>query len=128
MLAPSFDEVIQIKGERVTQAQITAFQNAVRASSSGMPPSFPTVFRAAEFKFLDRLNANMRHLLHTEQEYAYLQPLVAGDEPLFSTRFTSHRERRGTHFMTLATEISCAGVVKIIATTSFVIRGEGEAK
>jgi len=122
MLPADFEHVIEVKLPRVTEAQINAFRVATRTTYSGTPPTFATLFRDAEWKWLDRLKINMRDLLHSDQEYHYLQPLKAGDEPVVATKMKSHRERRGMHFFTLETVISCNGVPKILAQTGFVVR------
>ena len=90
----------------------------------GTPPTFPTVFRAAEFRWLDRLKLEMRHLLHTDQQYQYVRPLRKGDAPTISTRLTEYRKRRGMLFVTLESEIRCDGELAVLARSAFVVRQE----
>ena len=107
----------------LTIEQVIAFRHATKSFySSKIPPTFSTVFRKAEFQFLERCDVDMRLLLHVEQAYEYLSELQVGDMPVITTKIQTARERRGMYFFTLQTEVSCAGKLRVRSTTQFVIR------
>ncbi len=106
----------------LTLESVERFRRAVLATSAGVPPTLPTIFRTTEFGWLSKLNVDLRKLLHTDQEYEYLEPLVSGDELTACTCVESVRERKGMKLVVLKTDLSCAGKVCIIARSTFVIR------
>ncbi len=128
MLQKSFsDTPIVFRADPVTLNQIENFAAATMAEHYfGLPLTFPTIFRAAEFKWLDRLKFDMRELLHTDQEYEYIAPLKEGDVPTIYTKITDFRERRGMTFVQLESEVRCEEKLVIIARSSFVVRGKAQ--
>jgi hypothetical protein len=117
-------EVIEVKNGPLTQEGIAAFLRATRSECvTGMPPTFPTVYRQSEFAWLHKLNIDMRNLLHTDQEYEYLVPLRQGDMPVVQSKIVDARERSGLLFIVLETIIRCQDVLKIRCWTTFVLRG-----
>ena len=119
------NEVIARGAEKISPQSVDQFRYAVNAKATGFPPTYATLYRHTEFDWLARLGLKLENVLHTEQEYEYLEPLSFGDEPHIETRVASHRERRGMHFLTLESKILCGAAPKVIARSSFVIRGEG---
>ncbi len=114
---------IVFRADPVTHEHIQAFAGATSSEHfQGTPLTFPTVYRAAEFKWMDRLKIDLRGLLHTDQEYEYLAPLRAGDVPTVSTRVTDFRERRGITLVVLESEVRCEEKLVLIARSSFVVR------
>lgn len=112
----------------VSEDHLRRFEQATLTTRRDTPPlTFPTVYRATEFQWLDRLNIDMHRLLHTDQEYEYVEPLKEGDCPVVSTRIRDYRERRGMLFVTLESEIRANGVLKIRSYSAFVVRNEPEA-
>jgi len=84
---------------------------AFRASfgiDSGVPPTFPT---AAEFTVLPgvlddpRLGLDFTRVVHGTQGYEYVRPLREGESLEVRTRIESIRQRGGTGFMTIATDL-----------------------
>ena len=121
-------EPITLQLEPITRAQIESFARATRSEHySDTPATYPTVFRWTEFRWLERLKLDLKGLLHTEQEYEYLQPLKQGDAPFVSTRLAEHRERRGMVFIDLESDVKVDGRTVVITRSSFVIRTEGGA-
>lgn len=120
------NEVIEMTLEPVTEAQIASFRHAVRSVSPSLPPTFLTRFREPEFRWLEKLKVDLRGLLHTDQEYAYVAPLAVGDVPLVSAKLVRFRERQGTTFITVETTLTCDGATKATSTANFVVRPVGE--
>jgi acyl-CoA thioesterase FadM len=129
MLQKSFTETpIVFRAAPVTPKQIENFALATTSEHySGFPLTFATIFRAAEFMWLDRLKFDMRELLHTDQEYEYIGSLKEGDVPTIYTRITDFRERRGMTFVILESEVRCDEKLVILARSSFVVRKAQEA-
>lgn len=112
----------------ITAERIHAFGHATRSEHFvDSPPTYPTTFRSTEFEWLDILKIDLHHLLHTEQEYEYLQPLREGDVPVVTTRVTEHRERRGLLFVVLETEVHVQEKLVVTTRSSFVVRSGDSA-
>lgn len=122
-------EPISFSLSPITEKQVSDFRNATGTRfTSGVPVTFPTMFRKAEFQFLDLCEVDMRQLLHVDQEYEYVSPVEVGDVLDVSTKIESVRERRGMYFFTLKTEISAGKKMKVISITQFVVRPDGVSK
>lgn len=110
----------------LSDAVVTAFRKATRTEyAQSIPPTFPTCFRKAEFDWLDRIQVDMRTLLHTEQEYEYLVPLTIGDKLSVTTSVESCRERRGMTFIVLLSQAFRGDIEMIRSHTTFVLRTGG---
>lgn len=111
----------------LTEAEVRLFCEATRSTHCvGVPPTFATIFRKAEFQWLSHMKVDMRNLLHTEQEYEYFEPLEVGDKLSITTSIQDWKERRGMVFTTLASEVCCEGKVKVRSSTSFVLRNQNQ--
>lgn len=111
----------------ITREGIRAFADATHSLYFvASPPTLPTIFRSTEFLWLDILKVDLHHLLHTEQEYEYLEPLREGDVPVVSTRVSEHRERRGLLFVELESDVRVHNKRILVARSSFVVR-KGES-
>lgn len=116
------DDVIRYQLEPLQASHIDAFRKATRTTHfQGMPPTFVTYFRWAEFQWLERLKVNMRHLLHTGQEYEYRGTFQPGDRPEIVTRIVEIRERRGMKFVNAESEVRVNGEIRVVSHTSFVV-------
>src|SRR5262245_43587839 len=104
----------------LSSSVISAFREATLARYSvGVPPTFATCFREAEFAWLERLKVDMRTLLHTDQEYEYLEPLAEGERLEITTSVDSCKERKGLVFFLLRSEVRSGATVKIRSNTTF---------
>ncbi|MBY0372146.1 MaoC family dehydratase N-terminal domain-containing protein [bacterium] len=128
MLQKSFEEApIVFRADPLTRNQIEKFAQATCSEHyADSPLTLPTILRAAEFKWLERLKIDMRELLHTDQEYEFVDGLREGDVPVVYTRITERRERRGMTFVVLESEVRCDERVAVVARSSFVIRSSSE--
>ena len=116
-------EPITFEAGPLTEVHLKEFREATSTEfTPGFPPTYATVFRKAEFDFLDRFKVDMRLLLHVDQEYIYLVALRIGDTLNITTSVGEIRERRGMHFVTLHTDFVCKGEAKIRSNTTFVVR------
>lgn len=119
------EEPIVFRPDPVTKEQIARFVSATHSEHYSVTPlTFPTIFRAAEFKWLDRLHLELRELLHTDQEYEYFAPFVEGDHPTVITKVGEVKERRGMTFILMVSEVRCRDTLIAIARSSFVIRSQ----
>jgi acyl dehydratase len=59
------------------------------------PPTFPTVFGFEGERVFQGLDINFARLLHGEQEYEYLKPIMAGDTISFSTKIIDVDQKQG---------------------------------
>lgn len=127
-LSAVHEEAISMNFGPITSEHIKLFASAtVSENYVATPLTFPTIFRATEFRWLDRLQLDMRQLLHTEQEYEYIAPLREGDTLLITTRMTGWRQRKGLLFVTMESDVTCIGKTVIKATSAFVVRQDNEA-
>ncbi len=96
--------------EKAAAERIANFRRAVGASPGpSAPPTFMTTLRAGEFTIFQRLGIPLSSLLHAEQQYRLIEPIVAGDDLEFSTVLSNVLEKRGAagalRFLTLDTEV-----------------------
>ncbi len=117
---------ITLSMEAITTETVQAFAEATLSEHfKTIPPSFATRFRKAEFEWLTRMQVDMRTLLHIEQEYEFVSPLVVGDPVEVSTKIAQWKERKSMTFVTLETTISAQGKVKIKSITTFLLQTGG---
>jgi len=103
--------------------EVTAFREATLSSHCpGIPPTWATLYRQCEFRWLARLEVDLQHLLHVDQEYEYLEPLAEGERPRVETRLVEQRERRGLLLLAFESVISVGGRPKVRARTGFFVR------
>ena len=87
--------------------RVAAFREVV-GQETGVPP---TIVTAAEFSvFPDvigdpALGLDFSRVVHGSQEYVYERPLVEGETVTVRARIASIRERAGTGFLTIVTEL-----------------------
>lgn len=116
-------ECFEFTAPAITAEDVHAFRHATRTENgTGMPLTFPTIYRRAEFQWLDHMKVDMRTLLHTEQVYHYHSSLKVGDVIQVVTRRTICKERRGMLFVTLETTLRAGSEVRVTSETQFVIR------
>lgn len=122
------DTPISFEMEPLTSEQIEAFRRATRTEHSpGVPYTFATLMRAAEFEWVDRIPITERAVLHAEQEYEYFSDLRPGDRPRVTTSLKNLKARSGMRFLVLESRIECQGELRVIGNTTFVIRDIREA-
>ena len=125
-------EPIGFRAEALTAQSASQFIHATHTEnlekSQTFPLTFATLFRRAEFMWLDRMKVDLRNLLHTDQEYQYVTAFQLGDVPDVTTKILTWKERRGMIFVTLETDIAVDGVRRVLATTTFVLRPASQSK
>lgn len=81
---------------RLDRAAIEAFGKSVSWEiPDEVPPSFLTRFRQGEFELLSRLGVELRQVLHAEQEYRWLAPLVADSQLDYRARLADVLSKGG---------------------------------
>jgi len=63
--------------------------------SSAVIPTVFTVFRAGEFEIVAGMGIELKQILHAEQEYQIMAPLLPGEEIRFKTTLTNVMEKKG---------------------------------
>jgi len=124
---PQVEEIIEFGHFDVTSPLLDNFRSALGASSiEGMPPTFPTLFRKTEYDWLDRLNVNLKDLLHGDQEYLYHRNIRAGDRLHIKTAVTSIKERSvggsKMRWIRVTTELFSDEALCVTGKTTFVAK------
>jgi len=112
----------------VDPARVAAFRSVFDLGpGSGVPPTFVTVAEFAVFPTIfddPALGLDFAHVLHANQDYAYERPLREGEELVVRARIYSIRQRAGTTFMTVVTDmLDSAGDVVVTARSTMIERG-----
>lgn len=120
-------EVMQLEQPPISAEVIRAFVGATRSRyATGIPPTLATIYRDLEYKFLERMKADLRYLLHGEQEYEYMSPLRANESFLVRAKIADLKERKGKeatlNFIVMESEIVFGGKISVRSRTNFVIR------
>lgn len=93
------------------------------------PPTFPVVLTmAASRQIVDdpALGIDYSRVVHGEQRFAYVRPVVAGDELVCVNTIEEITSRGGHDFLTTRTEVSTvAGEPVVTVWSKLVVRGEG---
>ena len=116
--------------ETITSEKLNVFRSAVQASTEGVPPTYLTRLREGEFELLTRWGVTLDRVLHAEQEYEYLAPLLEGHTLRYRTRFLDLIEKKGNagilNFLAFELEVSDKRLGTLLARgwTNFVIRGQ----
>jgi len=111
------------KEDVITAQWIQNFKHAVRSGAiEAIPLTFATVFRKADFTWLERLKVDFRKLLHTDQEYQYIEPLEFNSGPEVETSIVEYRARKGLLFVRLESKVFQKGNLKIVSHSSFIVR------
>ncbi|MBI4405202.1 MAG: MaoC family dehydratase N-terminal domain-containing protein, partial [Deltaproteobacteria bacterium] len=98
MMNPEEVEVIETHYGPVTEERVNDFLDATGSEYvTGVPPTFQTLFRHAEYEWLDRLKIDVRGLIHGEQDYEYLQAFEPGRSFLVRTELVGMKERQRPH-------------------------------
>lgn len=122
-------EPIEFEWNALTAEQVANFEAATHSQHTARrPPTLATLFRWGEFKWLERMQVDMRRLLHTEQEYRFLTPdgsLPLGKPFHITTRLAEVKEKRGLRFVTLSSTVLCDKIPVLESETRFVVRTEG---
>lgn len=124
---PSKDNFILYEPPVINENSLSKFRIATGTQfTKKFPLTFPTVFRKPEFDWLDRLEVDMRELLHTDQQYFYFSALELGEKLQIKTWVSSFKERKlkdsTLYIVGLTSEMNVEGVKKIEAITTFVVK------
>ncbi len=126
---PNIQTPITYEWEAVSTERMRSLAKATASDHvKGMPPTYPTIYRWGEFEWLKRSGVDLRNLLHTDQEYEYLAPLVVGDKPKVTTTLKGMRARAGMTFISLESTIESGGRIAVRNHTQFVVKGVVGAK
>lgn len=93
------------------------------------PPTFPVVLTmAASRQIIDdpALGIDYSRVVHGDQRFAYVRPVVAGDELVCVNTIEEITSRGGHDFLTTRTEVNTvAGEPVVTVWSKLVVRGEG---
>jgi hypothetical protein len=111
--------------------RVAAFARAIGADpADGVPPTYATVYSLAATApqlFADEEAAvDFAHLLHAEQEFAWLRHPRLGESVTSRGRVASDTSRRGMRFISFETDTTDASGAEVCRSRAlFVIRDEG---
>lgn len=92
------------------------------------PPTFPVVLTmAASRQIVDdpELGVDYSRVVHGDQRFAYVRPVVAGDELVCVNHIEEVTTRRGHGFLTTRTEVATVtGEPVVTVWSKIVVRGE----
>lgn len=136
MTASTWQSHVGVASSRRTEAleldQITTFATAVSgpngALRGGVPATYLTKMRSAEFELFSKMGIPLPSILHAEQEYQYLRPLRVGEVLTFEARLIKALEKSGgkLSFLTFQTDFMDTGGAKCaVSVTTVVVRGGG---
>lgn len=93
------------------------------------PPTFPVVLTmAASRQIIDdpALGIDYSRVVHGDQRFAYVRPVIAGDELICVNTIEEFVSRGGHDFLMTRTEVSTAAGEPVVTVWSkLVVRGEG---
>jgi acyl dehydratase len=93
------------------------------------PPTFPTVVTMAASRQVTtdpQLGMDYSRVVHGEQRFSYVRPIVAGDELSCVNTIEEITQRAGHDFLTVRTDVTDAtGAVVVTGLSKLVQRGEG---
>jgi acyl dehydratase len=107
--------------------RVRSFGLAVLAPEGlGVPPTFATAAEFAAFPAIiadPDLGLDFSRVVHGEQDYEWRRPLVEGESLSATSRIAAIRERRGTGFLTIETELRDAdGETVVLARATLIER------
>jgi acyl dehydratase len=90
------------------------------------PPTFPiAITLPASQPIIDELGIEFAKVVHGDQRFAYVRPIVAGDELRCVIHIDEVMSRGGHTFLTLKTDVSdAAGAAVVSVWTRLVVRGD----
>ena len=112
----------------VDEAHVRRFAVAVGEDGSSVPPTFATVpeIAAGLARVVEDtdLGLDFTRVVHGEQEYEWVRPLVVGDALTARATIESIRAKGGLEFLTLRTEMrDREGALVVVGRSSLVVRG-----
>jgi acyl dehydratase len=93
------------------------------------PPTFPVVVAAAAGRQIVEdpgLGMDYSRVVHGDQRFAYVRPVVAGDELVCVATIEEITSRGGHDFLTSRTDVTTTGGEPVVSVwAKLVVRGEG---
>jgi hypothetical protein len=91
----------------VTEKWIQDFCSAIgRKSAHVAPPTFLTICRTGEFELFQKMGVPLARVLHAEQEYIFVNPIIPDVRLDFVTEVAQVLSKKTMHFMILETQVS----------------------
>ena len=96
---------------RVTEERVPAFPAALGPpagpTAAAVPPTFPILLAFDAMQaFLDAERVDLHRIVHGEQRFAYVRPLVVGDELRATLTVTGLRQIGGADIIATSSEIT----------------------
>jgi hypothetical protein len=110
----------------VTDESVAAFATSIGGRADGpVPPTYPIVVTFAALQdFLAAEQIELSRIVHGDQRFAYVRPVVTGDELTATLTVTGVRSIGGNDIISTSSEIADAsGAVVCTATATLVHRG-----
>ncbi len=113
----------------ITPDRVGAFAAAVGHPgnpSGSVPPTFPIVLAFDAMQaFLDAEQIDLHRIVHGEQRFAYVRPLVAGDELSATLTVTGLRQIGGADIIATTSEITDASGAVVCTGKATLVHSSG---
>ncbi len=113
---------------RVTPERVSAFAAAVGHPDGTLPPTFPIVLAFDAMQaFLDAEEIDLHRIVHGEQRFAFVRPIVPGDELRATLTVTGLRQIGGADIIATTSEIADAAGVVVCTGKATLVHSAGGA-
>jgi acyl dehydratase len=113
----------------VTPERVAAFAAAVGHPgdpAETVPPTFPIVLAFGAIQaFLDAERIDLHRIVHGEQRFTYVRPLVPGDELSATLTVTGLRQIGGADIIATSSEITDAGGAVVCTGRATLVHSSG---
>lgn len=121
-------QAIEATGYEITENDVRCMREATGSfySPQEVPPTYATLFRKPEYDWLERLQVDLKMLLHGDQEYEYLLPLRIGQKVDVRTVLEDVKDRKTRlgvmSFVKVRTELISDKKIHVVGRNTFVVR------
>ena len=110
----------------VTSERVRAFAAAVGHPGDQVPPTFPIVLAFDAMQaFLDAEQIDLHRIVHGEQRFAHVRPLVPGDQLTAVLTVTGLRQIGGADIIATASEITDASGAVVCTGKATLVHSSG---
>ena len=108
---------------------MAAFREAVQSHyAPDIPPTVLTIFRELEWEWMARLEVSLDNILHTEQQYRFLAPILPDKPYRIITALKAFKETEQKQWKVcickLHSEMICQKNLVALSDTTFFIRNK----
>lgn len=108
----------------IEEARVAAFAAATKYAGEGVPPTFPIILlNDAMLAFLAEVGADLHHIVHGEQKFAWQRPVVVGDELTATMKVASLRSLGGAELIGTVTVLTDAAGEVVCEAKATLVHG-----